>query len=664
VLGGTGGRLVWLILVATLALAASALGATLERSYVFRSLSSTDGLVQNTVNALHQDRRGFVWIGTQGGLHRYDGFKFRVFQNDPARADSLPDSLISAIDEDENGRIWIGTDGAGVAQLDADSGAVLRRIDLGSDPRVTSLRYVQGVGVWIGTRKGLLLSASGQPTRSLLSLTGDDAVTALELDLQGTLWVGTRASGIFRLQSGAIVPFTVDEAPRPTLGEPPGQSSALRLGEIRQFKIDAADRVLVAASEGLFEVSPERTTLKRWESAARDLRAIAVAPDGAVWVAIDGFGLQRLDLANQQRRSFKLDQNVPGGLADSAISTLLMDRSGLLWIGTRTRGISLTDTASAPFLMLRTTDHVHEGPGVNNVRALCALGADLWVGSEGGTLHRYRTRPALSASSQSVSESAETPPEFVDQAQDYTERFRAGVGANVRINALACSPKGELLIATSRGAYAMTAPSAGLFSSAGPLTPEIGTDIEFKPLLTGEYAHAQVRALLIARDGSVWFGTNDFGLISLDASRKISDYYPAGRGMMPSPMVLSLHQDREGRIWAGTLAGLAMRDSAEQSSGPGSLAGREKSDLQPSRGETNAVNQTWQVFKTQNDPRSLPGNLVRSIIEHAFWACALGHTGKKCAGLERKIFALYRSRWPAKPDGVLFAGRQARAALA
>ncbi|MEO6065585.1 MAG: two-component regulator propeller domain-containing protein, partial [Lysobacterales bacterium] len=107
----------WLLLAAFGAMLAAPVAAA-ERVHYFRRITGDYDLAQNTVNALLQDRDGLIWIGTQGGLHRYDGYRFELMQHDPEVAGSLPDSLITALTEDHRRELWIGTNSGHVVHYD------------------------------------------------------------------------------------------------------------------------------------------------------------------------------------------------------------------------------------------------------------------------------------------------------------------------------------------------------------------------------------------------------------------------------------------------------------------------------------------------------------------------------------------------------------------
>src|SRR5688572_12605269 len=102
-----------LILFFLLARFAGAAGASPETTEPVRFMHLTveDGLSQNTVRAILQDRIGFLWFATEEGLNRYDGYTFRVFKRNRRQAGTLPDDMVTALCEDRSGRLWVGTVG-------------------------------------------------------------------------------------------------------------------------------------------------------------------------------------------------------------------------------------------------------------------------------------------------------------------------------------------------------------------------------------------------------------------------------------------------------------------------------------------------------------------------------------------------------------------------
>lgn len=146
-------------LVATVAAAAS--GALAQQASI--RFERTGGLSQSAVNCIHQDRRGFLWIGTEDGLNRYDGYSFTVFRRDPADPGSLAHNFVWAVEEDAEGGLWVGTEG-GLHRRAPGSSAFARLRHDAKDP----------------------------------ASVGADFVWALLRDRSGAMWVGTKGGGLSR----------------------------------------------------------------------------------------------------------------------------------------------------------------------------------------------------------------------------------------------------------------------------------------------------------------------------------------------------------------------------------------------------------------------------------------------------------------------------------
>jgi len=123
-----------------------------------------------SANVFAQDGSGFLWIGTQAGLSRWDGYQFRTYKADPRTPGSLPDSYILSLHVDESGRLWIGTSAGGLARYDAerDTFVVYPAGPSGlSGASVTALSGDANGGLWVGTDAGLdHLDASGTVQRA------------------------------------------------------------------------------------------------------------------------------------------------------------------------------------------------------------------------------------------------------------------------------------------------------------------------------------------------------------------------------------------------------------------------------------------------------------------------------------------------------------------
>ncbi len=109
-----------------LALAPPSTAQSVVRDYYFTRIGSDRGLAQNTITALLQDPQGFIWVGSQGGLHRYDGQRYTVFRNSPRVDASLPDSFITALAMQGEDALWVGSYSQFLARINLATGAIQR----------------------------------------------------------------------------------------------------------------------------------------------------------------------------------------------------------------------------------------------------------------------------------------------------------------------------------------------------------------------------------------------------------------------------------------------------------------------------------------------------------------------------------------------------------
>lgn len=205
----------WCSLLALLLLATTT-HAT-ERRYYFDTIGSERGLTSHTVTALFQDRTGYLWIGTQAGLNRYDGYGFRLFQYHPQDPDSLPEAVVTALAQDAQGRLWVGGLSQGLAALDEITGKVVSHSRIGirqslSRDAIGALAFDPARGLWIGTAAGIeLMNPVTLQRRELYSFSAGSRmrrVFQFAPAADGAMWAATSA-GLLRFAPHSDLPQSV-----------------------------------------------------------------------------------------------------------------------------------------------------------------------------------------------------------------------------------------------------------------------------------------------------------------------------------------------------------------------------------------------------------------------------------------------------------------------
>ena len=186
-----------------------------KKEYMIERISLEEGLSQSAVNTIYQDKKGFLWFGTQDGLNRYDGYGFTVYKSEPGNPNSLSNNWISSLFEDAHGNIWIGTQG-GLNKLSGDKITYYQNdpSDSASLPQdiIISIFGDNFGRIWAGTQdQGLCVldvktekfTSFKHDTKKPNSIS-DDRVYAVIVDQYQTLWVGTR-NGLNKMElSGEI----------------------------------------------------------------------------------------------------------------------------------------------------------------------------------------------------------------------------------------------------------------------------------------------------------------------------------------------------------------------------------------------------------------------------------------------------------------------------
>jgi ligand-binding sensor domain-containing protein/signal transduction histidine kinase len=279
---------------------------------VVTTFGERDGLAGGDVNALFEDHDGSMWVGTFGGLSRFHDERWERFGADSG----LPAESVLSLHVDRGGNLWVGT-GAGVYRR-RQSG---HRFELASTLAVTDFAEDSSGVLWIADpRKGFRTLEPANATVWPISPLEDTPGRALLYDRSGTLWVGTRSAGLFRIRP-------------PVAGEPPAlekftRSDGLLSDEIRTLFEDRDGTLWVGTRMGLSRLS-DSSVRAAAVAPGNDAYVYAVAQtsDGSVWTAT-ALGLWRQRAGERQR--FSVDHGLPSQI----VTALHEDRSGMFWVAT------------------------------------------------------------------------------------------------------------------------------------------------------------------------------------------------------------------------------------------------------------------------------------------------------------------------------------------
>jgi diguanylate cyclase (GGDEF)-like protein len=542
--------------------------------YIQSAWNSEAGLPQNSVHAITQTRDGFMWMGTEEGLARFDGVQFKVYntRNTPG----LPSDYIQSLRASSDGSLWVGTDsglchlagaapagpqGANLTQ--ARISKVLTRKDGLPGDTVSSLYEDTDRTLWIGTTMGLSLLRDGRLQAGPPELAGV-AVLVMAADAQGRIWIGSD-NGLFEFNHGQWIDWGARSGVRSRiLGVAPDPDGSLWIGTV--------GKGLLHFRDGRMLPSPPVA----WD----DLGALWMGGDGALWMAFDRHGIGRL---YQGRLSYYAQEQ---GLPSSRVlHTLFEDREGSLWIGLLDAGsVQFREGRFAVFgtregltgnyvgNILQSRDGTiwigSDSNGLNHLfpdgrveiwnqsrglpnQPIYSLAetrdGDLWVGFRAGALaqiHNGRVRvyhdpQAIEVSLNAIFEDRDGHL-WIGFFGKGLARFQGGAFEHLtrtgRVDAITQTPDGALWVASDGDGVERISPGA----------PRRFTTADGLP---GNH----VMCLYADPDGDLWVGTASGGLSWIHDNKVVS--WTTAQGL-PEPTVGSIVEDNQGTLWMGGDGGI------------------------------------------------------------------------------------------------------------
>ncbi|MGM9481027.1 two-component regulator propeller domain-containing protein [Roseateles sp. NT4] len=629
----------------------------------FQRIAMPDDVPAHLATAMAQDAQGFLWIGTQDGLVRHDGYGFKVYRPRPGDATSLSGSYVRALHVARDGRLWVGSISGGVSVFDPRTEGFRQYRHRDGDEsslahdRVESVAEDRDGGLWIATDNGLdrLDPASGairhhRHDAARANSLAHDQLRALLIDRAGRLWVGGRG-GLqqWRGEAEGFVAVAKDELA--------GQ-------HVTRLLEDSQGRIWIGtAAHGLAVLDPAGpAVLKRWPPGQGGealshywVYGLAEGAGGEIWVATFGGGVDVIDGSSLRIVDrLRHDAGQPATIGNDRVGAVLADRSGLMWVGSWGGGLARHDPATRAWLKLRHRAGDADGPSHPAiVRAREMTDGRLWLGTNGNgvdildaaghLIDGLRPEPkkpdALADGSVTCLAQGPDGSAWVATLDGSLHRQRPGRRGFERITTAQGLPGGPIRTMVFDAAGALwTGSLSGLARIA---TDGTVTAFRHDPADATTLAGRAVESLAFASDGKLWVGSDNglslFDPATAQARRIARD--PARADALPNNWVPDLLVARDGRLWVATPDGVAILKSFDGGVARFDVLSR-RLDLPSSPAESlveDAEGQVWLGSRVRIDPKTwrvqrfdaAEGNEFRSLF---IASRAMTHDGRLLFG--------------------------------
>ncbi|GAB3989898.1 two-component regulator propeller domain-containing protein [Spirosoma daeguense] len=574
----------WFLMFCLLAIPKS-LMAQIETG--FDHISGSQGLSQNGILDICQDRRGYLWFATYDGLNRYNGYSFEVFRPKKNDNQTITGTTIRSISEAPDGSLWIGTSD-GLSRFNQSTKTFTNYRHVPTDASSLANDFILSVladregRIWVVSEAGLdvitLNLNNNQPKiRHVIALPQKrggkwaDRIHALWEDTDGSILIGKGNHGLYKIQENQR-----------------NATFALHYIGLNGFLVktlarDKSNNLLAGTDKGLFtsyiSTSSTQKDIPFTRVLNENVTTICVAPSGDVWAGhTNGLSVLKQttgQLTLQQTELYTSNVLDPNSLRTNMINSLLIDKTNVLWVGTLGCGISKIDLNRKKFYHIRR--NAQQGSlSHNNVRVIFEdSNGTTWMGTYGGGLNYLskETNTGTYASFRHIPQ-IETPVSIAEVHIHGRKYIHVGMSHKEGIYEIDITQKQT----TYQAHYNKKLPSviyAIMQDSQGQIWYGAHSEGVYKRITTGQdtvfhytansSSHLPIntiRKVFQDRRGNLWIGTTN-GLCYLpfaqlgNPSPQFITYQsePNNLTSLPHDHILPIFEDSKGRLWIGTYGG-------------------------------------------------------------------------------------------------------------
>ena len=541
----------------------------------FKNITSEDGLSQGTVETIIQDDQGYIWLGTNDGLCRYNGYEFKIYKHDEELENSITNNYIVDIKQDNSGNIWVGT-ANGLSKIDTKTDLItnynmndeeksLSHYNIGdilitksgdvlvgtsdglniynekkdefyrifnkdsdlSSQFIRSLAEDENQNIWVATNNGIdkidiknnknIISFKTRHGKFDIS---ENDIYVVRYDPKGYIWAGALKEGLNRIDinTNEVKQYKNDDRDEKSL---PGNN-------VKDILRDSSGNLWVGTDNGLAKYNEQTENFATYKNKIYDKTSLvndevfSIQEDesGLIWVGTYA-GISMFD-PNTNIEHYKKDPFDENSISDNSIHGIYEDKDGLLWVGTNSKGVNVINRKNYNVKHLNKTskdypisdDNINDIVGIDNKIFIATKNGLNEVDKDLKTINIYNTEDGI---------------------------------CNNNITALFADSKKNVWIGTANG-----------ISVLNTNTNEI---IDITDILTNHNIEDQyIKVIYEDSKGNYWVGCFiDGGLVKIDPNKRTIENYrnkKEDKTSISSNNIRSIVEDKNGNLYIGTSYGL------------------------------------------------------------------------------------------------------------
>lgn len=538
----------------------------------FRNYTLNEGVSQSTISDIHQDSDGFIWIGTEEGLNRFDGYQFKVFRRNSEDSTSLSSNYILSIFEDNNSRLWIGTYGGGLNLFNKKTNIFKRFQEELNNPNSLSNNTVKCIyqdskeNLWIGTVGGGL-NLWNEEKETFTSFKhefgnhktiSNNRINCITEGKNGNLWVGTEYGlNLFNPSTGENTIYL-------------SSNSSLINNSINSICRGSNNTLWIGTQNGinLFDMDKNTFLPTHSELSNLDINDL-IYHDGHIWIGTTGEGVFFFDSATNTLQNIRKNPANPTSLTGNVILKIFKDNADNLWFGSRANGLSFLEYTTLFFNKINTNNNLPNALRVNRVHGFNQTeNGKIWVSTFGGGLHVMDKKTL----------------EFKVFSHDPDDPTT--IGSN-QIWVTYVDNENKLWLGTRGGGLNLYNPGSQSF-----------TRFNHDPKDSTTISDNVIRSIFQDTEGILWVGTDGQGLNKYNRATNTFQHFrhnPQDTLSISNDYIFHIFQTEKDKIWIGTNGGLNL---------------------------FNKKDSTFKHFKSGSEPNTISSNRIRSMYldsKNRFW---------------------------------------------